>query len=602
MHKQRQSVSSWAKPWASTLPLRRLFLNQTGIWVEFDAMGTDDTSIVSAAIALTLRNRDPSIDMVVLDVVWTGQYADDLLPLQDKLNPNMLALHNEQNVAAGRVMGNLFVSFRYSVPNEPEMPRCIPHFAVSISRIAVPQQADYGLLYVRNDLLRKHGFSSPPKTMDQLGVMLDTIVPAERRSNPNFIGYIGQLKPPSYEGFMCNIMEMLRAESAGSILESNRTLSSTDLTASTGQRVLTVAHRWNAWNRKGYLVTGLDEWHGMLEFAKGNTLFHRNWPFVVAQLAQRNVSFEWQVAQNPEAAVKVAEFLMSPEFQRLRLVHAGTLPTVKAMYNDSEVCTILQGQCDLFRTINIAHRPSGAAGSQYAEVSRLISMHWTNLVTDLDSPPTKLGEHLKALNRDLGTLLDIDIFGEPSNISPLSPIAIAFESAAALVILMSAASLMNAYMSRQAVPTHTLAILVSITITIDLVILAGFTLANIPTPIHTDLLESHYIRCGTHSPTSSTLLYSLLLGYHGIQVVVTLFFAFSARRLVHLPKHCKHELNLLLTSLVNAVVVATILVPLALLDYVDQVAGFQPTCSRMRGPCCAHARRATKHKGPMGNK
>ncbi|ORZ36539.1 hypothetical protein BCR44DRAFT_111058, partial [Catenaria anguillulae PL171] len=350
-------------------------------------------------------------NLLLLTVVWVGEYDEWLLPLDGRLPQAVLDAHNEQNVAAGKVKGRL---------------------------VAVPQQADYGVMFSRTDLLTKYGYASPPTTVEQMDEMINQIVPQERKSNPNFLGVSGQIK--AYEGGTCNVLEWLLGENAGIILEPDGTLSSLDQSSPTGQRAISVGRRWRDWARRGWILLGQDEWPSMREWLRGNVLFHRNWPLVAVQTRQANVGFPWvmtrlpgnvgtlggwlwgvsKYTKNPDAVLQVLQFFLSPEFQKIRTVQYGSPPTAKVLYNDSDVCAAL-GDCTLFRGINIATRPSGAAGKNYPQVTKAIYNYWVDIVNGVGTVEGKLG----AMNREIARVLNIDVLGPPTNISISHPLALA---------------------------------------------------------------------------------------------------------------------------------------------------------------------------------
>ena len=84
----------------------------------------------------------------------------------------------------------------------------------------MPWFGDYGILYYRTDLLRKYGYSGPPKTWAALFQMAKKIQDGERGSNPNFSGFVFQGN--AYEGLTCNALEWIASAGGGHIIDNGK--------------------------------------------------------------------------------------------------------------------------------------------------------------------------------------------------------------------------------------------------------------------------------------------------------------------------------------------------------------------------------------------
>ncbi|KAJ3099510.1 hypothetical protein HDU97_002999 [Phlyctochytrium planicorne] len=121
----------------------------------------DYTGLLSTMITL----NSTEYDIFQVDTATPGQYADYFLDLGPYIPDSLRNLHSPTIYGDGNVQGK---------------------------QVAVPLFADYGVLYFRSDLLEKYGFNAPPTSLDEMEMMMETIVPGEQAQNPSFVGYIGQ--------------------------------------------------------------------------------------------------------------------------------------------------------------------------------------------------------------------------------------------------------------------------------------------------------------------------------------------------------------------------------------------------------------------------
>ncbi|KAI9175697.1 hypothetical protein H9P43_006061 [Blastocladiella emersonii ATCC 22665] len=444
-------------------PLAQEWSRTSGINIDFQFQPSQSSTDNVGTIQALFDAKSPYVDIFLVDVVWPGQFADHLLELDGRVSASVLAQHNQQIVEAGRVLGKL---------------------------LAVPEAADFGVMFYRADLLAKYGYSGPPKTWSEMEAMITNILPQEQKVNPGLMGYISQLKP--YEGLTCNVMEWLRSEDAGMILEPNRTLSSFGNTV-VADKVLKIAQRWRRWLKNGIvgpLSIGADETTSLKLWLQGNVLFLRNWPFVAGQTRAANVSWAWNMTQlpgaqpgmsgatlggwlwavskfsaNPDAAVKALEFLLSARFQKARTVAHGILPTVMSLYRDPDVCATI-GNCELFGGMSVAARPAGASGQRYQDVSMSIYTYWMSLLNG-NAPEAKA---LDAMNRNIASVLSIDILGPPTNVRAGDGVAIAMMALSIIglalvgLVALNLISLRNRPAIRKSAPAFMYLVLVGLTI------------------------------------------------------------------------------------------------------------------------------------------
>ncbi|ORZ39191.1 hypothetical protein BCR44DRAFT_1427397 [Catenaria anguillulae PL171] len=400
--------------WNTHRNITAAFAARTGIQVEFVTMVWvfDAHFYVATAVNTMFSSKDGFVDIFALDVVWIGDYGEYLMPLDgDAALAAVLSQHNPQNVAAGMYGGQLK---------------------------AVPQSADYGVLYSRMDLLNRYGYSAPPTT-----------------TNPAFVGLTNQVS--AYEGLTCNALEWTYAEDAGVMLEPDRTLSSFDQTSAIGQRVLAVGKRIRRWQANGWMSIGLTEGSSGREWIRGNALFMRNWPHMSVYTFEAGVTWPWRLTRlptgaatlggwlwgankytnNPNATKQVLGLFASTEWQRSRAVLGGAPPTIPTLYNDPDVCNVLP-VCEVVQQLKIARRPSSASGVKYPEVSKAIYTYWFDIARGSGGTVESI---LDTMNREIAKILDIDILGPATNVAAGAPAVAAFGAVAGIEIVLLVAAL-----------------------------------------------------------------------------------------------------------------------------------------------------------------
>ncbi|KAI8844196.1 hypothetical protein BC829DRAFT_446074 [Chytridium lagenaria] len=283
----------------------------------------------SYSTAITSLKRDHDIDLIVdfteydiyqIDVVWPGEFGDKFLDLAPFIPESLKNLHNPQIYNANNLQGR---------------------------QVAVPFFADYGTVFYRTDLLEKYNYTGPPETWDEMESMMAKIVPEERKTNPMFFGYVGQLN--AYEGLTCNFLEWIASNDGGYIVDQFN-LSVTVNNPNAGYSPL------------ASLV--YDEPLTERMWLSGNTLFIRLWATMIFNTmtsktfpkdARGNPAFNmvripgktknlsgatlggFQLAvnkftRNVNASVKAVQAMMTREFQVKRLEMTKVWPTIPSIY------------------------------------------------------------------------------------------------------------------------------------------------------------------------------------------------------------------------------------------------------------------------------
>jgi len=143
-----------------------------------------------------LRSGASSPDVYGIDVIWTrilDEYFIDLTPY-------------------------------FASDISHDFPVIAANYVVDGKLIAMPYHADIGLLFYRTDLLRQYGYSEPPRTWDELGLMAARIQAGERaKGDKAFWGFVWQ--GGAAEALTCNALEWQADEGGGEIIEADKTIS-----------------------------------------------------------------------------------------------------------------------------------------------------------------------------------------------------------------------------------------------------------------------------------------------------------------------------------------------------------------------------------------
>jgi multiple sugar transport system substrate-binding protein len=262
--------------------------------------------------------KDPSYDVVSVDVVWTAEFAAKgwLTPLKDKLAlPTTGFL--EPTVKAATYNNTLF---------------------------AAPTSSDGAMLYYRSDLVK-----TPPKTIDEMWGMCSI---AKQNGMDCFAGQFAK-----YEGGTCNATEWMNAYGAKVVDAAGKpTVDSPE--AAKGLAEL-AAHYKNGDIPKQAIT--YQEEQSRASFQAGKLLFLRNWPYVynlASTDAASKVKGKFKVAplpgvdgpgtstlgghqaaisaysKNKATALDFLKFLTSPEEQKTNMEKGSLAPVRADLYDD----------------------------------------------------------------------------------------------------------------------------------------------------------------------------------------------------------------------------------------------------------------------------
>jgi len=223
----------------------------------------------------------------------------------------------------------------------------------------IPWFTDAGMLYYRQDLLEKAGYSEPPKTWTELQEMANKVKQDEGMKS----GFVFQ--GSQYEGGVCNGCEYIWTH-GGNILDPNDP-SKVIIDSPESAAGLATEHSMITSGATTKAVANYTETETDPAFLGGDAVFARNWPYMYAlagtedypdvtpeqigiaplPLAEGQSQLAsalggWNMLINAatdkqEEAWEFVKFMTSEESQRIRTLEATLLPTRTSLYSDPEI-------------------------------------------------------------------------------------------------------------------------------------------------------------------------------------------------------------------------------------------------------------------------
>ena len=262
--------------------------------------------------------KDPSYDVVSVDVIWTAEFAAKqwLAPLKGDFAVDTSAL------LAGPVKAATYAGTLY----------------------AAPESSDGGLLYYRKDLV-----PTAPTTYAEL-------IADCAKKTAGMACYSGQFA--KYEGLTCNASEAINSAGGQIVKDDGKTPDVETAAAKSGLDFLVNGFK------QGYIAKEANtyqEEESREAFQSGNAMFLRNWPYVYNHLAQdkdSKVKDKFGVAPLPglngpgtstlgghnfaisqyskhkATALDFLKFIMSGPAQNVLLNVGSLAPVLKASYSD----------------------------------------------------------------------------------------------------------------------------------------------------------------------------------------------------------------------------------------------------------------------------
>ncbi len=301
--------------------------------VQFREMPTD-TGQYFDKLRTQFQAGGGDIDVIGADVIWPAQFAANgwLMDVTDRFPEN-----EQQKFLDAPVQSLMYEDKIYGVP----------------------WFTDAGLLYYRQDLLEKAGYSEPPKTWEELQDMADKIKQDEGIKS----GFVFQ--GDQYEGGVCNGLEYIWTH-GGDVLDPNDP-NKVVIDSPEAAEGLATEHSMLQRGVAPQSVSTYTETETDPAFLNGEAVFARNWPYMYALAGTEdypNVTPEqigiapvplaegqaqlasalggWNMLINAatdkqDEAWEFVQFMTSEESQRIRTLQATLLPTRASLYSDQEI-------------------------------------------------------------------------------------------------------------------------------------------------------------------------------------------------------------------------------------------------------------------------
>jgi len=365
--------------------LAKRFTHDTGIKVSVvPHPAASDQSY--AQLARAFSSKSSSIDVAMIDVVWPGAFAPYLVNLKPKLGKQS-KLHIASIVANDTIKGKL---------------------------VAMPWFGDYGILYYRTDLLKKYGYSAPPKTWADLFRMAKKIQDGEQKTNPNFAGFVFQGN--AYEGLTCDSLEWIASAGGGHFIDGGKVTID-----NTKARQILDAMRAQIGKVTPNGVTTYQEDQTEHAFDNGDAAFARNWPYQYGIGAGAGSKVKgkfnvtvlphgtsggsvgtvggWQLAisrfsKHKGAAIEFVRYMTSPAVEKFDAITNSNVPTIVSVAKNKAVVKANPYLKPAIASVPRVTRPAKFFGTHYNEASKVIYQGVNQILTG--SPASQVLPQIKS--------------------------------------------------------------------------------------------------------------------------------------------------------------------------------------------------------------
>jgi multiple sugar transport system substrate-binding protein len=366
-----------------------------GVKVQIET-GADTSEAQRQYLTGVLTNKDPAIDVFMIDIVNPAQYSgngwieplDGYIGTADQALKSHLPVYSSSNVIKGKLM-------------------------------AMPAFADAMFMYYRKDLLAKHKVREP-KTWDELTVAVKKISEAEK--NPALQGLSIQGAP--IEGAVCTFLLPYWSQGK-SLNDSSGRLTLDKAAAVKGlQQWLTLVDQGTIAKNVAEVKTG----DTVNEFKTGNVLFAINWGFAWDKFKDDSDSqvkgkvgvmplpsvaggrsatcvggSQWAVSafsRNKAMSAELVKFMSQPAASKFLAIEGSLLPVFPDTYTDSDVTR--QVPWFLGAGLAVAFGRSRPLSAQYGDVSDVIRSNTSAVLARKKTPEagvTEIETKLQAVMR-----------------------------------------------------------------------------------------------------------------------------------------------------------------------------------------------------------
>jgi trehalose/maltose transport system substrate-binding protein len=340
------------------------FTRETGILVKH-LPAPEDNREHFLLVRKLLQERAPTPDVYGVDCIWSGALSDYLVDLNPYLSSKLSS----------------------------QVPEILSNYMVRGKLVAIPYHPNVGVLYYRTDLLLKYGYSTPPRTWDELEQMSVRIQKGERaQGEQDFWGFVwpGSIS----EGFASTALEWQASSGGGKIIESDQKISVNNHNA---MRAWDRAAHWIGWISPPS-VLAYEEWDASNAFwIAGQAAFTRGWSDYLLQHSQEvpfrdragmtsvpgektvrvstfggfSLGVSRSSAHQPEAILLV-QFLALREAQGEASDAGSEMPKPSQIFEIPRILSKIYPPLDEAGTVpgaEVVERPSDLTGANYDAVS-----------------------------------------------------------------------------------------------------------------------------------------------------------------------------------------------------------------------------------------
>jgi multiple sugar transport system substrate-binding protein len=338
--------------------------------------GPNSTDLVENMYTTSFLLGQSPYDLINMDVIWTPKFASAgwLMDLTNEFSQQDLTAFSTPDVEGGRFKDRLY---------------------------RIPTRSDAGMLYYRTDLLQENGFA-PPKNLEEMERIASTI---QQKGDARW-GYLWQGR--QYEGLAAMFIEILKGFGGFWVnpdtlevgLDRPETIKAINFLRGTIEKGISPPG-----------VTTYMEEDTRRIFQAGDAVFLRNWPYVWSLANSETSPIKGKVGimpmpgasgneggaclggwglgiakttRHPKEAMRVLRFMSNLDAQRRFIQDAGYVPSVRALFTDSQITADFGHYPQLLQVVdNAVLRPPIA---QYAQVSDIMQRYLSAALTNQRSP------------------------------------------------------------------------------------------------------------------------------------------------------------------------------------------------------------------------